>query len=128
MNIRRLLQHLLPKNFMPALQLSDAHQEIERAEFFEHLAHETHLHENAYVVSSNDRNAIWYFLRAALRGDANASFKLGVSYLHGDLGLDKIIRKQKNGWNALPVRDILKQKDIYLRPIVSWHFKTRFRQ
>lgn len=28
---------------MPALQLSDARQEIERAEFFEHLAHETHL-------------------------------------------------------------------------------------
>ena len=93
MNIRRLLQHLLPKNFMPALQLSDAHQEIERAEFFEHLAHETHLHENAYVVSSNDRNAIWYFLRAALRVDANASFKLGVSYLHGDLGLDKNYQK-----------------------------------
>ena len=93
MNIRRLLQHFLPRYFTPTLPLSDAHQEIERAEFFEHLAHETHLHENAYVVSSNDRNAIWYFLRAALRGDANASFKLGISYLHGDLGLDKNYQK-----------------------------------
>lgn len=93
MNIRRLFQHLMPNYFTPTLRLSDAQHEIERAEFFEYLANETHLHEKSYVVSSNDRNAIWYLLRAALRGDANASFKLGISYLGGDLGLDKNYQK-----------------------------------
>lgn len=88
-----VLHYFFPKNFAPVEQPSEARQEIKRAEFFQHLASETHLHEACYEVSSDDRNAMWYFLRAALRGNADAAFKLGVGYLHGELGLDKNYQK-----------------------------------
>ena len=91
MNIRRLLQHLLPKKLY-ALPLSDAHQEIERAEFFEHLAHET-------ICM---KMPMWCHQMTAMPSGtfcvplcAKCSFKLGVSYLHGDLGLDKTIKSRK---------------------------------
>lgn len=89
------LQRFLHHHLFAIKHVSDATQEMQRGQFFEKLAHETHLHEDHYTVSSDDRNAMWYFLRAALRGDANASFKLGVSYLQGDLGLDKDYQKAK---------------------------------
>ena len=73
--------------------ISDSEQEINKAEFFKTLALHQHEQEFLPVISSNDRNAIWYFLRAALRGNADAAFKLGESYLHGDLGLDKNYKK-----------------------------------
>lgn len=37
----------------------------------------------------NPRNLMWDYLRRALKGDKNAQFQLGVSYLHGELGLDR---------------------------------------
>ncbi|EPF93019.1 hypothetical protein GCM10025882_06630 [Acinetobacter gyllenbergii] len=69
--------------------LSESKQEISKAQFFENLAINEHIKEDHYTISSNDRNAVWYFLRAALRGNADAAFKLGESYLHGEFGLDK---------------------------------------
>jgi hypothetical protein len=73
--------------------LPESEREISKAQFFESLAISDHFKEDHYTISSNDRNAMWYFLRAALRGNANASFKLGESYLHGELGLDKDYKK-----------------------------------
>lgn len=35
------------------------------------------------------RNIMWHYLRAALRGDKEAQYKMGLSYLHGDFGLDR---------------------------------------
>lgn len=35
------------------------------------------------------RNAMWRSLRAALRGDKDAQFQMGISYLYGQLGLDR---------------------------------------
>lgn len=37
----------------------------------------------------NNRNAMWCYLRAALRGDQEAQYKMGLSYLNGQLGLDR---------------------------------------
>ncbi len=34
-------------------------------------------------------NAVWFYLRAASHGDCNAQFKLGLSYLKGELSLQK---------------------------------------
>ncbi|WP_038346232.1 tetratricopeptide repeat protein [Acinetobacter sp. A47] len=73
--------------------LSDSEQEIHKAELFQALAHHEHALDAHPFISSNDRNAVWYFLRAALRGHHEAAFKLGESYLHGDLGLDKDYKK-----------------------------------
>lgn len=36
-----------------------------------------------------NRNAMWCYLRAALRGDQEAQYKMGLSYLNGQLGLDR---------------------------------------
>ncbi len=40
-------------------------------------------------VNHDARNAMWYYLRAALRGDKEAQYKMGLSYLNGQLGLDR---------------------------------------
>ncbi|ENX56464.1 MULTISPECIES: tetratricopeptide repeat protein [Acinetobacter] len=69
--------------------ISESEREIHKAEFFQTLAHLEHEQDSHLFISANDRNAVWYFLRAALRGNADAAFKLGESYLHGELGLDK---------------------------------------
>ena len=48
----------------------------------------------------NQRNAIWYFLEAALKGYSTAQYKLGILYLHGQLGLTtNTIKAQK--WLSL---------------------------
>lgn len=46
-------------------------------------------HEATYCNEDDARNAIWFYLRAALRGDKEAQYKLGLSYLNGQLGLDR---------------------------------------
>lgn len=35
------------------------------------------------------RNAVWNYLSAGLRGHMEAQYRLGVYYLHGKLGLDQ---------------------------------------
>lgn len=37
----------------------------------------------------NTRNAMWASLRAALRGDQEAQYQMGLNYLNGQLGLDR---------------------------------------
>ncbi|WP_159723942.1 tetratricopeptide repeat protein [Acinetobacter proteolyticus] len=91
MNIANIKQrlHSYCSGLVQQSILSDSEQEIHKAEFFKTLAHHEHEQDAHPFISANDRNAVWYFLRAALRGNADAAFKLGESYLHGELGLDK---------------------------------------
>lgn len=35
------------------------------------------------------RNVMWHHLRAALRGDKQAQYEMGLSYLNGQWGLDR---------------------------------------
>ncbi|OTG67582.1 SEL1-like repeat protein [Acinetobacter silvestris] len=45
---------------------------------------------NLLKIQKNDpRNIMWGYLRAALRGDKEAQYKMGMSYLNGQLGLDR---------------------------------------
>ena len=41
------------------------------------------------LSSTDERNAMWYYLRAALRGDKDAQYKMGIGYLKGELSLDR---------------------------------------
>ena len=40
-------------------------------------------------TDQNTRNAMWFYLREALRGDKEAQYQMGHSYLNGELGLDR---------------------------------------
>ncbi|WP_338561229.1 hypothetical protein [Acinetobacter sp. KS-LM10] len=42
-----------------------------------------------FFQDHHTRNVMWQYLRAALRGDKEAQYKMGLSYLHGDFGLDR---------------------------------------
>ena len=41
------------------------------------------------IHDQNTRNRMWLNLRAALRGDKDAQYTMGLSYLNGQLGLDR---------------------------------------
>ncbi|MEN8280232.1 hypothetical protein [Acinetobacter gerneri] len=69
---------------------SEASYERSRANDFEQRAAQ-HLHDShsSHFEDHETRNAMWYYLRAALRGDQEAQYKMGLSYLNGQLGLDR---------------------------------------
>lgn len=46
-------------------------------------------HTHQQCDKNDARNAVWFYLRAALRGDKEAQYKMGLSYLNGQLGLDR---------------------------------------
>ena len=68
---------------------NEANLEFAQGQAFEQLAikHNYMLDDNQSIY--NNRNAMWNFLSAALKGHSDAQYKLGVAYLHGQLGLDK---------------------------------------
>ncbi|WP_111858913.1 tetratricopeptide repeat protein [Acinetobacter sp. CFCC 10889] len=41
------------------------------------------------IESHDTRNIMWGYLRAALRGDQEAQYQMGLNYLNGQLGLDR---------------------------------------
>ena len=52
-----------------------------------------HLHSKEEAIKEQAiRNEMWYCLRTALRGDKEAQYRIGLSYLNGDLGLDRSFR------------------------------------
>lgn len=68
---------------------SEASYEISRGHDFELLA-ALHMKEASLNTEDHEsRNAMWYYLRAALRGDQEAQYKMGLIYLNGQLGLDR---------------------------------------
>lgn len=46
-------------------------------------------HSTSLEDDRDARNRIWNFLSAALKGQSEAQYQLGLGYLHGQLGLDK---------------------------------------
>ncbi|ENX38251.1 tetratricopeptide repeat protein [Acinetobacter sp. NIPH 2100] len=120
MNIANIKQrlHSYCSGFIEQNSLSDSEMELHKAEFFKTLAHHEHEQDSHPYVSSNDRNAVWYFLRAALRGNADASFKLGQSYLDGDLGLDKDYKKAQY-WLERAVHQGHPEAKAYLYTVFS---------
>lgn len=92
--IKQGLNHLVAFIHPDADMHSQANDEIRQAQAFEQLAiHDHELMQNWLQPTPNDRNAMWYYLRAALRGNPDAAFKLGIGYLNGQFGLDKNYRE-----------------------------------
>src|SRR5690606_27211298 len=70
---------------------SETAHELTQAHFFEENSIKASRLSRLISLQENQdaRNAIWYYLRAALRGDKEAQYKMGLSYLNGQLGLDR---------------------------------------
>lgn len=74
---------------------NEAQAAYEQGKFFEKSAYvgsesSTHTAYSSYPSThQTKRNAMWNFLNAALKGHMEAQYKLGLSYLNGDLGLDR---------------------------------------
>lgn len=76
---------------------SESLRSYQRAQHFEHLSVNS-FSSLPYTLTeenpnSHQRNAIWYFLNAALQGYSTAQFKLGMLYLNGQLGLEPNLEK-----------------------------------
>ncbi|NNH34798.1 sel1 repeat family protein [Acinetobacter sp. NIPH 2377] len=78
--------------------IDEAHYEYTQGQVFEQLAFEHHQAFQSNTINAvlgddqsvhNNRNAMWNFLSAALKGHSEAQYKLGLGYLQGQLGLDK---------------------------------------
>ncbi|RSC22370.1 MULTISPECIES: SEL1-like repeat protein [Acinetobacter] len=109
------------KNDVFLLLDTDAEQEYQQGLYFEQLAlndqyqqymrhqiyRRVHDHISAHATSFaylNERNAIWCFLRSALRGHPEAEYKMGLGYLNGQLGLDRDYRKAET-WLKRAAKD-----------------------
>ncbi len=88
----------------PSEVINEAQAEYRQAQRYEHLAANEYtaylLQQKHYPSSANlaeiqaryqkhARNSQWCLLQAALRGHADAQYKLGVCYLKGELELDR---------------------------------------
>ena len=78
--------------------INEANWEFAQGQFFEQLAiehhsmfkkHSTHSMSDEDPSIHDNRNAMWNFLSAALKGHRDSQYRLGLCYLNGDLGLDK---------------------------------------
>ncbi len=81
---KRFKQHADNKQLVSqsSLELAKVHA------YEEHAEHMT-FSEQQSDMDHDIRNAMWFYLRAALRGDKEAQYKMGLSYLNGQLGLDR---------------------------------------
>lgn len=69
---------------------SETERDLNKASIFESRYTQCTEYQDAQFCDSHDaRNAMWFYLRAALRGDKEAQYKLGLFYLNGDFGLDR---------------------------------------
>ncbi|OTG67583.1 tetratricopeptide repeat protein [Acinetobacter silvestris] len=85
-----LLTYFKHKDIHHPLYISEAYLYYQRARYYEFLIIPNHFHtdQNKTLFSdSNERNAMWCFLRSATKGHSSAQFKLGQCYLNGQLGL-----------------------------------------
>lgn len=72
------------------LTYSETERDLDKASVFEDRYIQCTEHQDAKFCDTHDaRNAMWFYLRAALRGDKEAQYKLGLFYLNGDFGLDR---------------------------------------
>ncbi len=76
--------------------IPEANQNYIQGQYFEDLGVKHHqefisqsFNTSADSSSIDFRNAMWNFLSAALKGHRDAQYKLGIGYLHGELGLER---------------------------------------
>ena len=72
-----------------SLYKSPAQKELNQAHLFEYKAQHPLFNPQSSTQKINARNAMWYYLRAALRRDKEAEYKIGIGYLNGELSLDR---------------------------------------
>lgn len=86
----RIYAHSKKQRWNPTnpLKLDTQQQTIDAAHDF----HQTPTSVTCAEITGHEtdtRNAMWRSLRAALRGDKEAQYQMGLSYLNGQLGLDR---------------------------------------
>ena len=70
--------------------MTQAQDELNKAHLFEERTHQLDAEDLQHDAHLTDtRNAMWNYLRAALRGDKEAQYKMGIGYLKGELSLDR---------------------------------------
>lgn len=67
----------------------EANQDYTQGQYFERIAQQHYVNNQQDLSLSDYRNAMWNFLSAALKGHKEAQYRLGLGYLHGELGLQK---------------------------------------
>lgn len=87
-----LVSHLnQEKSSYYRFSFSDTFLSYHRAKYFELLSFQL-INKNDYSTQAgHQRNAVWFFLHSALKGYSESQYKLGICYLHGELGLKKNI-------------------------------------
>lgn len=55
----------------------------------QHYTYPNTTNSNILATEQESRNIMWQQLRAALRGDKEAQYQMGLSYLNGQNGLDR---------------------------------------
>lgn len=91
-----LSQQMNPKLQGMHLSVPEAEGDYAQGTYFEILAAQHHrdfLNHHTMDLADQSptdyRNAMWNFLSAALKGHKDAQYRLGLGYLHGELGLDR---------------------------------------
>ena len=92
--IKKIVNNLLSPSDQPSqgrqnIKINEANLAFEQGQVFEQLAIKHHYMLDHDQSVHNNRNAMWNFLSAALKGHSEAQYKLGLGYLQGQLGLDK---------------------------------------
>ena len=89
--IKQMLDTLLsPNNTVTMPDQFEAFQEYRQAQYFADSARYKQTFSKIPSESNTDeRNAMWNYLSAALRGHPQAQYELGMAYFLGQLGLAK---------------------------------------
>lgn len=90
-NISKRIKHNVQRIFSEHSNTSsETLNELNKAHRYEDRFNQCLTDHDHNSCDKNDaRNAVWFYLRAALRGDKEAQYKIGLSYLNGQLGLDR---------------------------------------
>ena len=88
--------------YFEQLALNDQYKQFMRRNIYRRV-NETPTHATSFAYL-NERNAVWCFLRSALRGHPEAEYKMGLGYLNGQLGLDRDYMKAEK-WLKKAAKD-----------------------
>lgn len=72
----------------------------------------------AFEQQQHTHNALWFYLRAASHGDCDAQFKLGISYLKGELNVQQDLQEAKK-WLMLAAEQGHQEARLLLSNFVS---------
>ena len=67
------------------------------------VAHAEYVQGLEFEQQQHTHNALWFYLRAASHGDCNAQFKLGISYLKGELNVQQDLAEARK-WLSLAAK------------------------